>query len=433
MEEQPAPRLKLNTRLLPILVGLLLILDLTSPYQGWRVLLVGLGGMWLIGYLWARALARGLRLSRKMRFGWAQVGDQMVEVFRLLNDSWASALWVEIVDHSTLPDYQASRGTGVNRKDLIRWHKKTICTRRGLFTLGPTSLRTGDPFGLYTVCLHYSTALPLLVLPPVVPLPSIQVASGGRTGEGRPRPNTPDRTVSAVSVREYLPGDSLRWIHWRTSAHHDSLFVRLFEGAPASDRWILLDMDRRVQAGHGEDSTVEHGVILAASLADKGLRMRLAVGLAAHGERLAWLPPRRSEGQRMKILRSLALISTGSRTLAELLTRTGPAIGQRASLVIITPAMESAWIEALTPLLWRGVTPTVLLLDPASFGGNGDAQSTAALLSNLGIAYHVITRDLLDRPEARPGQQGRWEWRVLSTGRATPIRQPGASPWRRLS
>ena len=78
--------------------------------------------MWLISYLWARSLARGLHLVREMRFGWAQVGDEMVERFTLINDGWAHALWAEVIDYSTLPDYRAGRGTRVNSRRSVRWH-----------------------------------------------------------------------------------------------------------------------------------------------------------------------------------------------------------------------------------------------------------------------------------------------------------------------
>ena len=212
------PRQRIRTWRLPVIVGLLLIVHLLLPYRGWQILLVGLGGAWLIGYVWARALARKLRLTREMRFGWVQVGDHMLERFSLSNGSRFPAPWVEVVDHSTLPDYQASRGVAVEARQSSRWHVEAACTRRGLYTLGPTTLRTGDPFGLYTVSLEYPTSLPLLVLPPVVPLPAIEVTPGGRAGDGRPRANAVHRTVSAASVREYAPGDSPRWIHWRTSA-----------------------------------------------------------------------------------------------------------------------------------------------------------------------------------------------------------------------
>jgi uncharacterized protein (DUF58 family) len=352
-----------------------------------------------------------------MRFGWAQVGDRLEERFGIENKGWAPALLIEVIDHSTVPDYHADRGTGVGGGGIIQWHKEADCTRRGVFTLGPTSLVASDPFGIFSVTLHDDAAAPFVVMPPLVPLPGIEVSPGGRTGEGHPRTNAASRTVSAASVREYAPGDSLRWIHWRTSARHDSLYVRLFDGVPAGDWWVVLDMDERVQAGTGEDSTEEHGVILAASLADRGLRSRRAVGLAMHGEDLTWLRPQRGDTRRWEILRALAEVSPGPRPLAELLAQTGAAVEQYASLVIVTPAAHGDWVEGLLPLLRRGIAPTVLLLDPRSFGGNGDVRGAAALLSDLEVAHYVITRDLLDRAETRPGRKGHYDWQVLGTGR----------------
>ncbi len=433
VKSTPEPDLKLNTRLLPALVGLLLILQLVVPYRGWLILLVGLGGGWLISYLWARSLGRGLRLSREMRFGWAQVGDRLEERFTLINDSRVPGLWVEVIDYSTMPDYRASRVTGVGGESQNRWHTQGVCSRRGLFTLGPTSLRTGDPFGLYTVSLHYPDSVSLMVTPPILSLPTIEVAPGGRAGEGRPRADAPERTVGAAGVRDYFPGDSLRWIHWRTSAHCDSLFVRLFDGTPAGDWWIFLDMDRHVQVGQGQSSTEEQGVILAASLADQGLRAGRAVGLVTHGEDLVWLPPQAGDGQRWAILRALALLAPGTRSIAELLVRARPRFEERTSLVIITPSASGNWVESLWLLLRRGVVPTVLLLDPVSFGGTGDVSGMRALLSDLGIARYVITRDLFDHPEARPGQQGQWDWRVSPLGRAVPVRHPRDLAWKVLS
>ena len=430
VRQVPKPQLRLQSWLLPAIVSLLLILQLVTAYRGWQIMWVGLGGMWLVSYLWARSLARGLRLTREMRLGWVHVGDRMLERFTLTNAHWLPALWIEVVDHSTVPGYhstvpgyQTGRATGVGGRDLAWWYKETVCTRRGLFTLGPTSLRTGDPFGCYTVTLQYPDSLPLMVLPPIVPLPTIEVAPGGRVGEGRPRTDALERTVSAASVREYHPGDGLRWIHWRTSARRDSLFVRIFEGTPASDWWILLDMNRRVQAGEGDDATEEHAVILAASLASQGLRSGQAVGLAAHGEELAWLPPQRSKNQLWEILHTLALVSLGSCSLADLLTRMRPAFGQHTSLVIITPAVDGDWIEPLIPLLRRGAIPTVLLLDPGSFGGVGDSSAAQALLTDLGMAHYVITRDLLDRPKAHL---------IQGTRRTTPTRQPRDMAWKSL-
>ncbi|MGD2146951.1 MAG: DUF58 domain-containing protein, partial [Anaerolineae bacterium] len=216
-------QLTLNQRLLPALAAVVLVLHLVAPYRGWMILLVALGGALATGYLWVRSLARSLRLTREMRYGWAQVGDCVEERFQLTNRGVLPALWVQVADHSTMPGYQVERVSTVGSRDTTRWRVKGACTQRGLFNLGPTSLLSSDPLGIFTMALHYPQSMPFLVMPPVVSLPGIEVAPGGRAGQARPRPSALERTVSAAMVREYVPGDSRRWIHWRSTARHGVL------------------------------------------------------------------------------------------------------------------------------------------------------------------------------------------------------------------
>ena len=216
------------------------------------------------------------------------------------------------------------------------------------------------------------------------------------------------------------------------TARHQTTYVRMLEGAPAGDWWILLDFDKEVQAGEGWESTPELGVILAASLADRGLRARRAVGLLASGQPPVWIRPQAGEHRRWDILRSLALLEPAGPSLAELIEHVGPTLGRQASLIVITPSTQSEWLSPLAHLLWRGITPTVLLMDPATFGESQNADSLAALLGDMGIPRFVLSRDLLHRPEARPGWRGQWEWRLMPTGKAVPARLPGDMTWRRL-
>ncbi len=426
-------RVQLNTPLLPVLALLLLGVEIVSPSKIWVTLLVGLGGAWAIGYLWARILGNNLRLTREIRYGWAQVGDRLEERFTVVNDSPIPAIWLEVDDHSSLPDYRPSRATGVSSYSVSQWYTDGVCTRRGLYTLGGTTLRSGDPLGIYTLSVDDPTSTTILVLPPVVSLPPIALTPGGFSGEGRPRARAPEQTVGASAVREYQPGDSLHMVHWPSTARHDKFFVRLFDGTPAGDSWVLLDLDRAVQIGHGWDSTEEHGVILAASLADRALRDRQGAGLAVNGKELTWLPPKRNASQRLEIFSALALAQPGELSLAELLRRTGQSFGRQASLVIITPSPQPDWLEALIPLTWRGITPTILLLEPRSFGGSHDTKGTEELLRRTGITCHVIPRELLDERESRPGQLGHWKWRSGATGRAIAVQTPLNSDWRKLT
>jgi uncharacterized protein (DUF58 family) len=425
--------LRLNARLLPLLVIALVVMQLIDPSRVWMVLLVGLGGLWLISFVWARSLAENLTIIREMRYGWVQVGDALEERFTLKNKGWLPATWVEIEDHSSLPRYDASLATGVDGSGTNQWRKKGTCSRRGLYQLGDTSLQTSDPFGIYSVAITDPAKAMLMVMPPVVPLPPLEIIPGGYSGEGRPIPDAPERTVDASSVREYVPGDSMRLVHWKTTARQAKPFVRLFDGTPASDWWILLDLQAESQVGSGGDSTEEHGIILAASLADRGLRAHRGVGLVINGKTLDWLPPRTGSGQRWEILRRLALASPGKTSLGEVLEHARPNLGRNASLLIITATSSSNWFKTLPPLRWSGITPTILLLDLHSFNSKLDNSAIAIELKKMHFACHLLPRELFDRPEAQPGTKGQWEWRISPLGRAIPVHAPEDHNWRRLA
>jgi uncharacterized protein (DUF58 family) len=428
--------IQLKSRLLPLLVGLLFLLQLSDPSPVWTILLVGLGGAWLTGYIWVMSLKKSLSLRREIRYGWAQVGDLLEERFTIINEGLLPALWTEVIDDSDLPGYEISRVTAASGRSKNQWRTAGLCSQRGVFRLGPTTLKTGDPFSFYRLTLESPASTTLMVMPPVIPLPDVNIASGGRTGEGRPRASALERTVSAAGVRAYSPGDSLHLIHWKTSARQEDLYIRTLDGTPSGDWWIFLDLDQDVQAGDGWDSSEEYGIILTASLADLRLQSGGPVGLASNGQNMVWLPPKEGEGQRWNILRALALVKTGEQSLAGMLQRNQADIGQRSSLVIITPNTSANWVEALLPLMWRGVVPTVLLLEPGSFDHKLDesrrSKRLTETLADLGIKNYVFTREMLDRPEARPGQQGHWEFRVSPQGRAIAVERPADFAWKEL-
>lgn len=430
--ENDRSALKLNALPVLILSLVLFILVLVDPYKGWGVLFLAFGGSFLISAVWAYSLARGLTLKREMRFGWAQVGDQLEERFTLVNKSHFPSLWVEIIDKTNMPNYWANQVRGINGNGESRWLVRSICSQRGLYTFGPTTLRTKDLFGFFTVTIHDPTSTTMMVMPPVVSLPHIQVAPGGRAGEGAPRINAPERTVSSASVREYQPGDSMRWIHWPSSVKHNELIVRVFEGAPAGDWWIILDLEDKVQVGEGLDSTEEHGVILAASLANLGMRSGRSVGMITFGEDLVWLAPNMSDEHNWSILRALALIEPGKMDLTGLLNLSRPGLSQNTSLIVITPAVEGEWLEALIAIRRQHILPTVLLFDPQTFGGDEAPTAISEDLSRLGVLNEVIPKDLLDREEIQPGREGHWQWRVTPLGKAVPDMNPDELAWRGL-
>lgn len=429
-EENLQIKVERNTILIPIICVVLGILVFIDPYKGWTILFFGLTGAWFLSYFWMRSLSTGIRLKREMRFGWAQVGDQLEERFTLHNRSLFPAFWIEIIDQTDMPDYQAIQIRGIGQNAETRWFIRSTCTRRGLYTFGPTTLRIKDPFGFFTLTVQEMMSTTMLVVPPIVSLPDIGVAPGGRAGEGPPRIDALEKLVSTSNVREYYPGESLRWIHWPTTARKRELYMRVFEGAPVGDWWIILDLDEQVQVGQGLESTLEHGIILAASLANLGMQSGRSVGLITHGDKLVWLPPNMSDEQNWSIVKELALISPGEKNLANVLRFSRSSIEKDTSLIIITPSVFDDWIEPLIAFRNQQVIPTILLFNPISFGGHRKTTDITYTLVKLGFMTTTISSDFLDQEQIKPGRKGSWDWKISPLGRAVPSMEPDELVWR---
>jgi uncharacterized protein (DUF58 family) len=394
--------MRLKLKLLPALIGLLIILQLVAPYQGWLALLVGLSVVWLISTLWAFSLSRNLKFKRTAVTSWAQVGDWLQETFLIENNGWAPALWIELDDHTNVPAYATRRVVAVNGRASRQWRVESLCQQRGEFTLGPLTLRTSDPFGIYTITQEYPDKSTLVVMPPIAALPTFEIAPNGRAGDGKQRAKAFEQTISTYSVRNYVPGDSLRSIHWRTTARRDELYMRLFDSTPAGDWWLFLDLEKNSHTGIGHDSTEEHAIILAASLADAGLKTGHAVGLATHGRDLTWLPPRVGDGQRWEILRALATATTGRHSLSQVFNRTRSALNQNTSLIVITASAETTWLESFLPLRQRLNALTVFALDPLTYGGADSLAPLTSVLTNFNLTHHLLAHDWLAAQQVLP-------------------------------
>jgi uncharacterized protein (DUF58 family) len=430
---QASVRMKLNSPLLPILTIIVLVVRLLDSYDGWTLLLVGLGGAWIVSWLWARSLARGLRLHREIRFGWVQVGDRLEERFTLVNESFFPALWVEVEDQASVPGYQASSATGVGGRSENQWLTEGVCRQRGLFQLGPTYIRSADPLSIYSIEIIDPRTTRLLVVPPVIALARYAAEVGGLASERRSGVRALERSVSTSTVRPYLPGDSLHLLHWKTTARLGDLHVRQLEEIPAGDWMLILDLDHKTQLGAGKISTHEHAIILAASLASQGLRDGKAVGLTLNAQDPVWLAPSQGEGQRWLILKTLALASASRYPLVSFFPSIPFSFSQKACPIIITANPDPEWIKGLVRFTWSGIKPFIYFLNPESYGASFSLKACHDLLVSLALQHQVFDQAYFDRPETSPGKRGEYRWRITPFGRAVSVPSGKDEEWRSIA
>ena len=390
---------------------LIIVLAFLAVSSGWRVLYLltyVLLVLFILSWFWTRYSLRKMVFRRTASAGRVQVGETFDERLMLDNLSVLPKLWVQIADGSTLPGHRAGYVASMGGRKRATWRARTVCKQRGRFLLGPVTATSGDPFGLFHRRITLTQPRDLLVLPHVLPINNFVLFTGGLPGRGRSSRRAMHSTTNASNIRDYTVGDALNRIHWRSTAHYSKLMVKEFDLDPAMDGWIFLDLNENVQAGEGEDSTVEYGVTIAATIATYLLRQDLSLGMIVNGAQRELLSLDRGERQIERVLEMLAVVQSGlGPDLKEALSLDAYHFGRNTVAIVITPSNSRDWHDSLRHLQRRGVQVAVVGLDAASFEDRPLDEDTLALLEGAGIPVlrvkckASLTEALERVPEAR--------------------------------
>ena len=208
----------------------------------------------------------------------------------------------------------------------------------------------------------------VVVYPRIEALPQWRLPAANLDGSHAMRERTLQATPLATTVRPWAPGDAFNRIRWKSTARHGDIQVKEFDLEQTADAWLVLDLERSIQRGSGDESTVEVGVRVAAAVADKALVENRAVGMTINAHRLAQLQPDRGGRQHLKIMQLLAAVEgDGSSPVSEALVASVPRIRRGMTAVVITPSLDRAWVKPLAALRSRGVACVVVSLDVPAF------------------------------------------------------------------
>ena len=269
-----------------------------------------IGGSYILVRLGLTDLEAGYAVSQLH----GHVGDQVRVTYTLRNGSRIAKPWLEIHNPTTLPGGLPGRAIRLSGRSERSWLIRIPLSRRGHFRIEPLHIRTGDPFGFFEASATVGQGVSVVVYPRLEPLPRWRLPAASLEGSRVAPVRTLQTTPLATTVRPYAPGDSMNRIHWKSTARHNEIQVKEFDLEQTADAWIVIDLQRSVQTGRGDDSTVESGIRAAASIADKALQEGRAVGMTVNVARTAFLPPDRGGRQHLKVMQLLASVEADSTT-----------------------------------------------------------------------------------------------------------------------
>jgi uncharacterized protein (DUF58 family) len=326
--------------------------------------LIVVGGSYVLTRFGLSELEAGYAVSQLH----AHVGEKLKVTYTLRNTSRIPKLWLEVHNPTNLPAGLPGRAISLGGHSERSWLIRAPLTRRGHFRIEPLRIRTGDPFGFFEASASVGQGVSVVVYPRIEALPQWRLPPAYLEGSHASPERTQQATPLATTVRPWAPGDSFNRIHWRSTARHGEIQVKEFDLEQTADAWIVLDLDRAVQTGRGDESTIEAAVRVAAAVGAKALSENRAVGMTAGGHRLSVLPADRGARQHGKIMQLLAAVEAdGTTPLAEILVASVTRLRRGMSVVVITPSLDTAWVKPIATLRSRGVGCSVVLLDAGAY------------------------------------------------------------------
>jgi len=245
-----------------------------------------------------------------------------------------------------------------------------------------------DPFGLERVEQPLDAPGALLVYPRLVELDRLFSEGGTRAQDGRRLLLRRPSGFDLHSVREYEHGDSLRKVHWRSTARRAQLMVKELEDAPRDEVAVLLDADQTAVVGASFDLQVRPAGSLLLSHVRRGRRAVLAI----NGSQPEQQAVRSAEGDWRQALDLLAAVEPEpGPPLAAMLADQATAVARSLELTVVTASLAPRLVERLVERSLASGSVALVLVDASSFAGAPPKPLSELLrLQAAGVAIAVL-------------------------------------------
>jgi uncharacterized protein (DUF58 family) len=279
-----------------------------------------------------------------------------------------------------------ANGAGLRSESTVEVSYTVTGRRRGIHSLGPLTVTATDPFGLVRRRFRLGTRTRVTVAPAIVDLSALPRAAGEAGGMLQTATAQLGQGTDNLVARPYTPGDSMRRIHWRATAHRDTLMVRQEEQEASPRATVVLDRGALRWGSEalltpGVDPAFETAVSTAVSATMRLVREGYTVELVDSDGTALWDPVTGGETSDVEALAA---------HLATLTTRKGDDLGRVAVMfagvltgpvVVVTGRLAAEDAVALAPAAHHSSLPILL----------GVGSAAAAVEHARGFGWHAAT------------------------------------------
>ena len=361
----------------------------------------------VVARLWGRFCLNRVEYHRKLssnRVFWGEEAELEIEI---TNKKIMPLFWLQI-DDEVPSEVTFLKGrispTGTQSRSILNnvlslsWYHRVKrrfpikCLHRGYFTFGPAKLSSGDLFGFSKRTTDFPETNTLMVYPRVLPLEKLGIPARQPFGDIRMEKHMFQDPVLTAGVRDYFPGDSLKQIHWKSTARRGRLQTKIFEPTTTVDMGIFLDVRTVKPPFWGSvPRLLELSIITAASVSQYALSKGYRVGLYINQSRSTGiessikLAPSQHTDQQLRIMEILAQVhQTETVQISRLVLKEARNIPWGSTVVVITAVVTDSLLASLSQIKRGGRKVALIIV--------GDSE---AEMSRDGLTVYRVNDEVL--------------------------------------
>lgn len=330
--------LKINKPAMFVVIGSFLVAYFgggSIPY----LIFYMIAGVYLFSFLLAFFPIRKFIGYQKIEEGNYYVGDMIKILSFVENDSLGFLPNVEIWDRTVEKlENRVSNSKvtflGPMKREIII--KELTAKYRGIYSMGPLDINISDTMNLFTWKKRIQSEDFFKVYPRIHNLENFNLKSMQSYGTMSTKQKAYEDNSSVSDIRKYMPGDSMKKIHWKVSAKKNIYHVKNYEMTGSAFSYIFLDFKKSCFNGEKSLDLEEKAVEAAASIASFMLKNLVSINMYINCSRLCY-----TKGRDVKeVINFLELLSEvkpdGQSTMKDVIEKRIKLISKGASVIIIT-------------------------------------------------------------------------------------------------
>lgn len=248
--------------------------------------------------------------------------------------------------------------------------------RRGLYKWSKVSVVGSDALGLVSLVKEYSANVSeVLVFPEPIPVQFDATSASGWGSSETEHGLSRGAGIEPRGTREYVYGDSVRHVHWRSTARKGQLVVKEFESGSNASIAFYIQSSPGSEVGVSPLTSIElicgHLAHIASRVIRQGIRVQFPATEADTGS----ISPVERERE---ILRILAAVDPSGRSLASDLRSSLGNVSSGSTVFVCLTVVDSDLPIAIREIRRKGCSVVCMLYDADSFDGGRKDRSASA-------------------------------------------------------